>query len=227
MGLSISYTLRAPAAWRPEELPRRLEAWAREIRRTRLGRPGRVTPVRPASSRFQSWITQLLNDTDHVGLHVEPRCGFAWVVEVGAGCEPLVLGLCRYPGRVELGGRVRTIRGGRQLHGFCKTEYAALQGVEHFVDCHRRVIAILRSAAEWGVAVEIDDEGGYWPGANERVLRERIGESQRAIAALAGSFKDAFDDPPGPGVQAPIFAHPAFERLEHEGTRRLFGGKSG
>ena len=182
MGLSIGYQIRARAVLSPEKARRLLGQWAREIRRAQLGRPGPITAVDPARSRFQYWITQRLNDTDSVGLNVPPRSGFSCTVEIGAGCEPLVLGLCRYPGRVTLGGRVRAVPGGWYLRGFCKTEYAALHGLDHFVDCHRRVIAILGAMPYGAVNVAIDDEGGFWPHRDERRLRTSIVESQRGIA---------------------------------------------
>lgn len=131
-----------------------------------------------------------------------------------------MIGLCRYPGRVQLGGCVRGIRGGWQLVGFCKTEYAAMHGLDHFVDCHRRVIMLLHAEPHRKVSATIDDEGAYWPGYDEARLRAAIADSQRGIAALAGAFKDLSDTSSGPRIEAPIFAHPQFERLERQGGLR-------
>ncbi len=67
--------------------------------------------------------------------------------------------------------------------------------------------------------MKISDEGDYWPRRSERVLREEIESMNRLSAAAAGTMKDAFED--DGGVQAPIFAHPQFERLEAEGAGLL------
>lgn len=219
MGLSIAYTIRAPAALKPVEVRALLGKWAGSVRRARWGRAGAVRVVDPDSSRFQYWMTRRLANGDYTGLAVPPREGFWCGIEIGAGCEPLIVGLCRYPGRVTLGGRVRGLRGGWWLVGFCKTQYAALHGTAHFADCHCRVIDILRTAPS-SVQVEIEDEGGYWPNGDERRLLACLGENQRAVAACAGAVKDAVGED-GPPVRAPIFGHPEFERLEHEGRLAL------
>ena len=71
-----------------------------------------------------------------------------------------------------------------------------------------------------GVAVEITDEGGYWPGRSVRTLRTQIDQMNGIVAGLAGALKDVSDDAGLAPVQSPIFAHPHFERLEAEGVAR-------
>ena len=65
-----------------------------------------------------------------------------------------------------------------------------------------------------GVKVEIDDEGGYWPGRDVPELRLRIDRMNGLTAALAGALKDDADERATAVLEAPIFAHPDFEHLE-------------
>lgn len=96
------------------------------------------------------------------GIDIPADEGFLFAVEVGADCEPLWLGLCRYPKTVMMGGRrYRTALPGWRFHGFCKTQYASLHGWEHFWRCHTAVIDLLASARRLGFSVEISDEGDY------------------------------------------------------------------
>ena len=147
---------------------------------------------------------------------------FMFRVAVGRGCEPLWLGLCRYPAEVYtvIGDR-KTRLGGRWLfHGFSKTQYASLHGWDHFLRCHRAIIDLLVGWRQLGLTVRISDEGDYWPRRSERLLRRNLGEMNGAVAAAAGALKDLCGDIPGPPVQAPIFRHPQFERLEAQGASR-------
>ncbi len=157
-----------------------------------------------------------------VEAEVRPVEGFIFLAQVGKDCEPLWLGLCRYPSVVETElGRRQTRLGGRwQFSGFSKTQYASLHGWEHFLRCHRAIIDLLAGWRELGVAVRITDEGGYWPRRSERTLRRNLGEMNGAVAAAAGALKDQCEDEGPRAVVAPIFGHPHFERLEAEGAER-------
>jgi hypothetical protein len=149
-----------------------------------------------------------------------PRMGFVLPVIVGKGCEPLWLGLARYPDGVDApdGQCHLTHLTGLRWKGFCKTQFASLHGWEHFRRCHLAVIGLLEAARRLGCRVKIDDEGEYWPDRNEAKLRRNVDEMNYAIAAAAGAMKD-FDKATGAaGVQSPIFAHPQFEYLEAKGA---------
>lgn len=158
-----------------------------------------------------------------VEAEVWPLEGFVFRTLVGRDCEPLWLGLCRYPEAVETAaGRRKTRLGGRWcFSGFSKTQYASLHGWAHFLRCHRAIIELLAEWRQLGLSVRIMDEGGYWPRLSERVLRRNLDEMNGAVAAAAGAIKDQCQDTqPEGGVEAPIFRHPQFERLEAEGASR-------
>lgn len=158
-----------------------------------------------------------------VEANIQPLEGFVFRVLVGKDCEPLWLGLCRYPAVVETDvGRRQTRLGGRWLlSGFSKTQYASLHGWEHFLRCHRAIIDLLADWRQLGVAVRISDEGGYWPRLSERTLRRNLDQMNCAIAAAAGALKDQNEELQDPRpVESPIFRHPHFERLEAEGASR-------
>jgi hypothetical protein len=230
MGLTVHYKLHfEPEAGDIGVLQAR---WVVEEARQLAGRRkrrGLVDAVGPLSADGASlklarqWVTYPVPGSGNTfsGIEVLPVEGFLYVVTVGADCEPLTLGLCRYPETLRHGSRsVPTKLGkGWRLAGFSKTQYASLHGWDHFLRCHRAVVDLL---AEWrtlGVRVKISDEGEYWPRRSVANLRRNVEQMNALVAATAGALKDV-DDGEGAGVQSPIFAHRDFERLEAEGEAR-------
>lgn len=136
---------------------------------------------------------------------VPPQEGWLFGVNPGDGCEGVRLGLCRFEG----------VRGWR-LDSFCKTQYAARHGWEHFRDCHRMVIELLWTAEDLGLKAKVHDEGGLWETGSEARLRRRLAEYDRGIAAFGGALKDAANRC-SERIRGPIFDDPRFERLEAEG----------
>jgi hypothetical protein len=229
MGLSIHSTLRL-ARTIPDTSAQALVCAAHQAA-SRLvqerGLPG-VRPVLPVEELPQvaRWVLVKLDAHTTTGIAVPPLVGWGFSVTIGDGCEPAIFGLCRYPAHVrDPAGRLRRTRLG---HGWsfahaCKTQYASLHGWDHFLRCHRAVIDLALLWATGGVAVTIEDEGLYWPGRDEWVLRIHLDSYNQAVAGLAGALKDAADLAGGPPVEAPILAHPQFERLEAEGVKALDG----
>ncbi|MEJ1971021.1 MAG: hypothetical protein WDM96_00370 [Lacunisphaera sp.] len=156
------------------------------------------------------------------GVKVPVEDGHVFAVRLGEDCEPLRLGLCRYPDRVRdhQTGRLRVARGrGWRLSGFCKTQYASLHGWEHFRRCHLAAVDLLTGLRRLGLCVTINDEGGYWPRRDETELRRNMDNMNGIVAAFAGAMKDATAEGAVP-VQSPIFAHPLFERIEADGAAK-------
>lgn len=228
MGLTIHYDVRvadcdrAKARTLVQAMHR--HAWA-------LARKGKVQEVySPTSERaeLKRWAPLWLSRPDpsdpHTvrGIEVPPLEGRLFPVAIGEDCEPLWLGLCRYPATVTLDGRAIATRLGRGWHfrSACKTQYASLHGWEHFHRCHTAVIALIRAWTEHDAAVRIVDEGGWWPRRSDAILRRKLDEMNGIVAGLAGAMKDASDDKGGRPIASPIFAHPQFERLEAEGVAR-------
>lgn len=88
----------------------------------------------------------------------------------------------------------------------------------HFVESHRRVIALLDAARDLGLTVAVRDDSGYWADRNEQKLVEAVERWNSRVARIAGRFADAFEQPglreSGLKADAPIFQHRDFERLE-------------
>jgi hypothetical protein len=154
-----------------------------------------------------------------VSLDIPPLRGYCYVIDPGAECEPAVFGLCRYPSTITLedGTRLRTRLSGWRLHTCCKTQYADIRGWDHFLACHRLVISAALVWKRLGCQVKITDEGHYGPGRRVKTLRENLATYYRLIAGLGGAFKDATADTECT-VEAPIFDHTHFERLEAEAS---------
>jgi hypothetical protein len=155
------------------------------------------------------------------GVAVEPAEGWIFLVQLRKGCEPLVLGLCRYPATVKAPGGDAWLSSGKDdgwhFLASCKTQYASMGGWEPFRRCHVAAVDLALAGQALGVDVRMEDEGGYWPGRNEVALRAAVERMNRLVAGFAGALKDAEDDSgKAPSVVSPIFEHPAFERLEAE-----------
>jgi len=232
MGLTIHFTLVAP----PETDAARAKELVGQLRRHALGfkQRGRVDSIHPLGNDAEAlrWAEEwrFFPVPDHPErrheINVKPVQGFLFLVGVGADCEPLWLGLCRYPLTVRVEGVLRrTDLRGWLLNGFCKTQYASLHGWEHFRRCHTAVIDLLAGARRLELAVEINDEGDYWSGRDLAALRRSLDEMNGAIAAAAGVLKDWSEETGGAPVQAPILAHPQFERLEAVGEARGYASR--
>jgi hypothetical protein len=226
MGLTIHYKLIAPSGTGPE----RAHEFVSQLRRCAQGfeQRGRVGAVHPLGDDEESlrWARQWVfrrepNYSLSEYAEVLPLEGFIFPVSVGADCEPLWLGLCRYPLTVMIGGRrFRSELRGWRLHGFCKTQYASLHGWNYFRRCHTAVIDLLAAGRRMGMEIEINDEGEYWPGRDVRALRQNLDEMNGLVAGAAGALKDFCSDTGKPRVESPIFAHRDFERLEAEGAEQ-------
>ncbi len=99
---------------------------------------------------------------------------------------------------------------------FCKTQYASAHGDEHFLKCHRAVIELLDAAKRVGLDCDVDDEGEFCESRDESKLLENVNKMNRLIAQFAGRVADMYVERGGDSgqVQAEIFHHPDFERLE-------------
>jgi hypothetical protein len=227
MGLSIHYKLIAPSGidrMRARDLVSQLRRRAQGFKHR-----GRVDAVHPMGDDEKSlrWVRQWIfrqepnsRSTHHA--EVLPLEGYIFPVTVGKDCEPLWLGLCRYPLTAMLGRRrTRTELGGWRLHGFCKTQYSSLSGWDYFRRCHTAVIDLLAGGRQSGLEIEINDEGEYWPGRDLPALRRNLDEMNGLVAGTAGALKDFCTDSGKPGVESPIFGHKDFERLEAEGATRV------
>ena len=93
--------------------------------------------------------------------------------------------------------------------GYCKTQYASMHGEQHFLDCHLRLVEMMEYATQLGVEVSVLDEGQYWETRDRSVLLAELEKMNRLVAGLAGRLHDT-----PLKVEAPIFEHPDFERLE-------------
>jgi hypothetical protein len=93
--------------------------------------------------------------------------------------------------------------------GWCKTQYASVHGEQHFLDCHLRMVDMMEYAIQSGIDVTVWDEGQYWETRDRNVLLAELEKMNRLIAGIAGRVHDS-----SLSIEAPIFEHPDFERLE-------------
>jgi hypothetical protein len=148
---------------------------------------------------------------------VPAKAVIAFTVMLGEGAEPANVGLCQYPGFVELDGkRIRTGMAGWRWSSFSKTQYASSPdcgGVENFLRCHLSLVALLDYAKELGVLGDVNDEGGYFEKRDVQALVKEVGEWNQMIAGAVGQMKDSF----GGTIEAEITKFSNFEHLEAKG----------
>ena len=203
MGLTISYTLsarRKPPEAMLLQFAERTAEFARKIGCDRVFGPH---PGGPGH-----WKMWKLPDGSTTGEQLSALDGWSVSVLPGEGCENADFGLCRYPG----------VKGWK-LTSYCKTQYAARYGIEHFLACHRRVISLLDLWRDFGVKLDVCDEGEYWQTRSLDHLRQRVGIYDRLVAAVAGAMKDSTEE--GTPLEAEIFNDARFERLEAEGREEF------
>jgi hypothetical protein len=217
MGLTISYELRLPARVSERAVLALLERVARRARQLDC-----VSVSGPLPSTEENQLGYHPFMPERGFLHwAKPDAGAMVIVKLGEGCEPLRLALYRHPREMWSERLDRVVRTGRgpvwRFQSFCKTQYASALGWGHFRQCHVTALDLLGVMRDAGVQVKINDEGGYWPHRSESNLRRNLEEMNGAVAALVGHLKDRA--PEGADIQAPILAHPDFERLEAGGLR--------
>lgn len=224
MGLTIHYHLNAPPGTDAAQALEFVQAMRRRAQGfAQRGRVGRVLPIR-TDEQLLRWARQW-RSVPHPHrrdlkseVEITPEAGWLFETDVGEDCEPLRLGLCRYPRTVALAGRRhRTHLPGWRYAGFAKTQYASLHGWAHFRRCHTAVAELVAGLRRLGLDVSISDEGDYWPGRRLDLLRQNLDEMNGAVAAAAGALRDM--DPDG-AVESPIFRHPHFERVEAAGAEQ-------
>jgi hypothetical protein len=231
MGLTVHFKLAAVADGSAAQAKRLVESMRRVA--LRFQREGLVDKVLPITSdtkalrRFgRDWLILPVpgEKNTSTGVEVCPTQGFLFGVDVGEDCEPLWLGLCRYPETISHQDRKLPTKAGAgwRLAGFSKTQYASLHGGEHFLRCHLAVVNLLAALRTPGLSVKISDEGDYWPRRSVTALRRNLDQMNGLVAAAAGALKDFDEAAHGQSrVQSPIFAHKHFERLEAEGAARV------
>lgn len=207
MGLTIHYRLRAPDTFTDAEA--RLLAERARTHALTLGAAAVGEIIEVESDFPLHWYFREEQDpTRWPQGPLAPERGWIFSLDPGAGSESVLLGLCRFPGVPCWHWR-----------GFCKTQYAARHGWEHFLATHRRVLDAVSGWRELGVEVQVNDEGGYWESRSEATLRARLGEYDRLVAAFSGALRDS-----GTKVEGEIFSDPRYEQLEAEGQQE-FGDK--
>jgi hypothetical protein len=159
----------------------------------------------------QSYV--LLDDNDTYSV-VRPLRAVGFIAVPGEDCEAMLIGLARYPRFVDVNGIQRdTQRVGWSWTRYCKTQYASRHGIEHFLRCHLKVIALLDAAQEAGFRVSVDDDSNFWQTRDIAALAKTVGEWNEATAALVGKLKDSFSG----RLVSPITTFSDFEHLEARG----------
>ena len=108
--------------------------------------------------------------------------------------------------------------------GFCKTQYAHRNGLDHFMHCHLALIKLLDYAQAIGILLDVNDDGGFWESRSADVLVANLRENDRIVAAFVGALSDQIGEATedaGYGLVAPILDSPDFEHLEAEGKALL------
>jgi hypothetical protein len=217
MGLHLNYELRLPASTSPRDVAGVLER-LRTFATTRSFEEvsalhttaGVDIPIDPATDQarviqtFASIIASPYDDDDPP-LHGDVDSAQGFYINPGKGCETATFGFLK---RADASDRHREWF----WHAFCKTQYASVVSDDHLVMCHTSLVAVLDHAILLGIAVVVRDETHYWETRDEARLIAEVHAMNRLVAAFAGRFSDAVGT--AHSVQAPIFEHPRFERLE-------------
>ena len=102
MGLTVHYQLSALNLDTAAARHAVKQGHALALQRRRAGEVGDVSIIRENVAGHPSarqWVMYSVPGSENTfsGIEVQPVEGFLFVVRVGEDCEPLALGLCRYP----------------------------------------------------------------------------------------------------------------------------------
>lgn len=135
----------------------------------------------------------------------DPTTAQGFFVHPGRGCETATFGFLR-----------RTAATGAPADWYwqcsCKTQYASAVSDAHLIACHTALVRLLDHAATLGIAVAVYDETHYWESRDVSRLVSEVHTMNQLVARVAGRLSDALGSTGD--LQAPIFEHPRFERLE-------------
>ena len=224
MGLTIHYKLSAHEDWSSEKVRQWLEIMADYARHLGCESVGEIqhAVMRPdvTEVRFEK-ATKLQKKSAHA------EDGWLITIQTGDGCQPTILGLCKYPGwRSAWNGHRWTeipsgLPSGWTFGWFCKTQFAGKHGPAHFIRCHKSVVSLLDFCRKAGLDVTVRDEAGYWEKRDEGELMKVLRRNEALLAAFGGLLKDMTESQRGRKIKSPIFDYANFEHLEHEGWERF------
>lgn len=232
MGLTINYRLRLPAATSPADVTERVEQLRSAAARLAFEKVGGLVTLRagqllgdmdppdPLEFPFRLWASYASDqdDPETGGFSDILPDAIGFTVLPGAECEPAPFGVAWGPPRDDDWNVLRALPWTWQFSACCKTQYASIVSAEHFVRCHTSIVALLDAAAELGFGVTVYDEGGFWDSRDTDTLLTHVEHMNRVVAALGGVIHDALGTEHR--IEAPIFGHPDFERLETRARHR-------
>ena len=213
MGLHLNYELRLPASATVEEVGHILVGLRdfalalpfKSVTEIYRPEPGRCDSRRGGLRLLASVIAKVfVDDTPPMIADIDLVRGFSIIP--GNGCESAAFA---FMPRADQGGE----QGDWFWYSSCKTQYASVISDAHLVACHGGLVKVLDHAIALGVNVVVRDETRYWDTRDEQRLITEVHNMNRIVAALAAKVSDHAGVANG-RVQAPIFGHPRFERLE-------------
>jgi hypothetical protein len=155
--------------------------------------------------RFWAEIIAEPWDEDVPQLTGDPDSAMGFFMNPGRGCETAHVGFLR-----------RADTSGAPADWFwrcsCKTQYASIVSNEHLVACHTALVRLLDHAITLAINVDVYDETHYWETRDTSRLVDEVHKMNQIVARFAGRLSDELGE--GKDVQASIFEHPRFERLE-------------
>jgi hypothetical protein len=205
MGLHLNYELCLPGSASAAQAAAALARLRAAALGMRLGTVSGMYDARAAGLRRLATVIATALRDERPDLLPDAGSALGFSLLPGDGCETALLALMR---RTDERGRCQDW----YWHWSCKTQYASVFGDRHLVACHTRLVRLLDHAIEIGVNVVVRDEAHYWETRDEARLIAEVRAMNRVVARLAGRLGDL--SVAGGRVDAPIFRHPRFERLE-------------
>lgn len=228
MGLTIHYKIksRARSDKRVAELLGKMRQICMDLPFAKVGELVDLSGLRQVQQRRRKVVRPASVQVDPlIKITIPPDRLITFETIVGPECEPMDVGLCKYPREVKFRGRtIKTRLGGWKWSSFCKTQFAndpRAGGLPNFLRCHISVVTALERFAELPtIKVDVNDEGEYGTCRRARAglhdirrLTKNIGESSEMIAAMTGVLRDVLKD----ALVSPMDGRPDFEELEHRG----------
>jgi hypothetical protein len=207
MGLHLNYELRLPERTSAEDVDRVLGALHAFASTLPFAEVTFVAKPEQEDDWLSFWASLIADPYAEDGARLigDADTARGFLVNAGRGCETATFGFL-------FRADSEAAHGEWFWYCFCKTQYAAVVSDDHLVTCHTSLVAVLDHAITLGVDVTVRDETHYWETRDSGRLIDEVRAMNGIIAAIAGKLSDAMG--PEHTLQAPIFDHPNFERLE-------------
>ncbi len=192
MAISVYYEFSAPESLTESDVVRALEASRKRAIGLQFGVVSALNR-QVATPQFAFCI----EDPFQTGavLKIIPLRGFWYRIQLAHSTDSALIGLCRFPAVVRVGGHDVSSGLGEGWHfqSSCRTQSPAQREFAGFRRRHASLIDLLHAVQTLGIKTEVEDDGGYWATNEVSSLEAQFKIQLESAPLLDVAFADALE----------------------------------